>query len=641
MSSDFPSYYTAARQVATRPSLPELYDYPQFQREIGRSGGMELGGYVPQTPLTMLPFAPFWFLDALDAKRLWMILNLGFLGVALWLLSKMTRFNPLQLWLLAFLGYNSLRQNFLLGQYYVFLLAVLTAAMYFLLRGKDRGAGFAIGSVIVLKLYGAPLLFFLAAKRKYRVVAATITVVVAATLLAGSIFGWHGLWYYATQILPRSIAGETLNPFHPANNTFITLFRRWLVPEPELNPHPLLDAPAVFVFLRYGFTLVVLLLPVLAARDKGSIETTEVAWWICALLLASPNTASYTFVLLLLPVALLLDRLDLWEWPFTLVPYVLLSLPVRGQMAELFPKAWLLLFLYLRFRPAHHLPARVVLSVLAAGIGVGALAAGFTRAPRPADRAIEISTVPANVYANHPIAKDGGIFYETIARERYSIGRLRNGSAETWTFVGHAFHPSAPDSGDVVYFELVSGSRSSIGFKDLRTGHQGIVPIELPDPMEPAASHDGSKLAFVSNGQLYLREGNGSRRIAAGVVRDAAFVHGDEQLVFVEGAPGHSRILRLNIGSGRTDVLVDTNADLANPAISPDNTRLVYASRQTGTWQIWRMDLSNYRTIPVTAGPCNSRAPDWVTSGAVVFSSDCNRGLNLPALYRVDVPPTS
>ena len=69
-TSDFPNYYTAARLTADHAPLRNFYEYPAFQREIGHVGiGTQLGGYTPQTPLTMAPLIPLSCLKPLHAKR--------------------------------------------------------------------------------------------------------------------------------------------------------------------------------------------------------------------------------------------------------------------------------------------------------------------------------------------------------------------------------------------------------------------------------------------------------------------------------------------------------------------------------------------------------------------------------------------
>src|SRR6185437_6900290 len=134
-------------------------------------------------------------------------------------------------------------------------------AAWCLLRGFERSAATAFASAFALKLYGAPFVLFLGAKRRVRTVVPLIAGLLVFAALQLAIFGWHGTLFYLTQILPRSLAGETLNPYQPANNTFVTLFRTLLIFEPSLNPHPLFDSQAAFAFLQRGFTLSVLLIP--------------------------------------------------------------------------------------------------------------------------------------------------------------------------------------------------------------------------------------------------------------------------------------------------------------------------------------------------------------------------------------------
>ena len=280
-TSDFPNYYTAARLTVEHTPLQMFYDYPAFQREIGRSGvGLQLGGYIPQTPLTMAPLIPLSSLAPQNAKRVWLVLNLGCLCLTLWLLSRITRFTIVHVWLVVFLGYGALRQNFVLGQYYVLLFALLTIAAYGLLRSFERSAGAALATALFLKLYGAPLIVFLAAKRRSPAVIASIVVLLVSMASAIALFGWDGMMFYAAQVLPRSLAGETLDPYHPAINTFVTLLRRVFVAEPELNPHPFVDSPEAFAFLQCAFNLTNILLP---SKDPwkrtGPITKKDLEWW--------------------------------------------------------------------------------------------------------------------------------------------------------------------------------------------------------------------------------------------------------------------------------------------------------------------------------------------------------------------------
>jgi Tol biopolymer transport system component len=237
-----------------------------------------------------------------------------------------------------------------------------------------------------------------------------------------------------------------------------------------------------------------------------------------------------------------------------------------------------------------------------------------------------------------------GIFYETLAydspeQERYAVRRWDGNQFETFLAEGHAFHPSAPDSGDKVYFEVSSGGRSSIAFFDVRSHVYEAVTTACPDPREPAISHDGRRLAYVSREELYVSDGRSSRKLETRTpARNPSFVPGDKDLVYVAGEFPRLQILQIDLATGKNEVLVDEGTELAGPSISPDRSRLVYASRRTGNWRVWIKDLATHRDVEVTKGRCNSLAPAWdLDSSEIVFSSDCNRGLNLPALFRMPV----
>src|SRR5262245_55146774 len=59
ISTDFPNYYIGAVAARHHDSLPNLYDWTWFARQMSYAGiENQLGGYVPQSPATMLPIIP-------------------------------------------------------------------------------------------------------------------------------------------------------------------------------------------------------------------------------------------------------------------------------------------------------------------------------------------------------------------------------------------------------------------------------------------------------------------------------------------------------------------------------------------------------------------------------------------------------
>jgi Tol biopolymer transport system component len=74
------------------------------------------------------------------------------------------------------------------------------------------------------------------------------------------------------------------------------------------------------------------------------------------------------------------------------------------------------------------------------------------------------------------------------------------------------------------------------------------------------------------------------------------------------------------------------------PAVSPDGALLAYTVSGIGERQVWVRDLVSDTHWPVTSGACSNDSPAWDRDGrSLVFASDCDRGLGLPALYRIKV----
>jgi hypothetical protein len=517
--TDFPNYYTAAVLVRKGAPLHNYYEWTWFQRQMNYAGvEHQLGGYIPQTPLTMLPILPLAGFDVQTAKRFWLVSNLAFLAATIWLLARLTRFGVAQITLLAFAGWGSLHSNFLLGQYYVFLLFLLTLAFYWIDRGPDFAGGLTLGVAFGLKLYSAPFLLFFAVKRRWRAAAGMAAASVALGLLAIAIFGWAEVASFATGILPRSLAGETIDPYHPMNNTLSTLLRRTFVMEPELNPHPLASAPWAFFFLQPLTIMAIVLFPLLMIRQSGNSRR-DFAWFTVLLLLASPNTAGYTFILLLLPIALLLDEASTRESIFLLACYVLLTLPLPFRLAWLFPKVWLLLALAvfvgrsywraLRWRTA--LAASVLITCVA-GVAAAQKLAAYRR--EPGRRYERIALEPGALYSSSPTVLRSGVVYESMGWEHYGL-RWLDGGIRRFAFDGEALNPLALSPDGPVQFELVAHRASVFLLLDPSTGK--VVPQSAPPrtrPPEPIPSPDGRWLAFTvverGNKQIWLRRADHS-----------------------------------------------------------------------------------------------------------------------------------
>jgi hypothetical protein len=499
--TDFPNYYTAAVLVRQGQPLRKFYDWTWFARQVNYAGNAaQLGTYTAQTPLTILPMVGLAGFPPQRAKQVWLGCNLLFLGAALWLMSRMTRVRFESIWLLAFCGYFSLRTNFVYGQYYVFLLLLLALAVYFVDRRKYGLAGAMSGVVSGLKLYGGPLVLYFAARRRWKALLGVIATALLLVGLAIALFGVSDVRYYATQILPRSLEGSSIDPYNPGNPTFTTLLRRTFIADAELNPHPLRQAPQLYFFLRSFISLAIVVFLALGAARKRVSERHDFALFVIAAMLLSTSVASYTFLILLLPVVLLLEEAGPREKAVLVSSYVLLSLPLHP--VGLFPKVWLLagLFVVAGMASWRELPWEWV----AMGLAIAATFGLFVTeqqmgiyASEPGQRFERVGVRQGAIFSSYPVVTQAGVFYQSMGNDRYVLRWLHGNRDEELVFPGNALLPRLAADGSSIEFELVADRGSKRMAFDPATRKTVELAGEVPrDWAHSVASPDGKWVAF-------------------------------------------------------------------------------------------------------------------------------------------------
>jgi hypothetical protein len=636
--TDFPNYYTAAVLTLRGEPRRSFYDLTWFQRQMNYTGTeRQLGAYPPNTPLTMLPLLPLAPLDPQRAKQVWLALGLLSLAASVWMLASLTKFHPTEVLILALIAYGALSANFILGQYYLLLLFVLTASAWCLIRGRPVTGGALLGLIFALRLYTAPFLLYFAIRRQWKALAGMLGSMAIFAAVAIGVFGIDAVWFYITTILPRGLDGSITDPYLPGWGSMTAFLRHTFVSEAELNPHPLFNAPWIFFFLRALYTLGVLALALLALPRDSREEDRDFAWFVIVLFAISPHTASYHFLLLLVPVALLLRGAPrVWSLGLFAL-YALIQLPIRPWYASLFPKAWLLLALSIYtgwrfFRTIRPVPAVAA----AALVFVVSTADAYRRSNSFRQEPPSVSTHAAvdlgAIFSSAPAVARGEIVYQAMAQERYVLRVSTPNGIQTFAFDGHALHP-AVTSGSI-YFEMVSARHSRIFAFDLAKQKLEAFTGSDLDAIEPAVSPDGSKLAFVAGGSLYVQQsGTPSLVYKSTAVSGPSFFSDGHRIVFSEGPPGRRSLRILALPDGPPQTIVQ-GRDAFAPAVSPDGSRLAYAMSETGGAQVWVRDLTTGTSHRVTSGACNNDSPAWSPdSRSIVFASDCNRGIGLPALY--------
>ncbi|MGD0297908.1 MAG: glycosyltransferase 87 family protein [Bryobacteraceae bacterium] len=646
VETDFPNYYTAARMFRQHLPLRDLYDWTSFQRQINYAGwGLQLGGYIPHTPLTALPIVPLAGLAPMDAKRVWLVFSLIFLAAAIWILARMTHLPVAGLIVLALAGHNAMAGNFELGQYYCFLLFMMTVSFWLLLGRREFSAGLLLGAIFILKLYAGPFLFYFAWKRRWRPLAGMLLAGVVLSLCSIAWFGWKDHLFYLTDVLPRAAAGEHMDPYAAGMPTILNMLRHPFEAEPELNPSPLFNAPALVFFLQPLVTLAIPVFCLIALSGAGPRpaipdERHELAWFLIMLVLVSPSRAFYVTIILLLPIALLLEKAHLRRKLWLIAAFLLLTISLPSAWEPFFPTVWVLLAVYIALGIPYWRNLRPSIAALAAIAIIGASAISAYRRMasyhrEPPQKFERLAFEKDAIYSATPAVSFAGVVYESIAENRYLLKKWNHQGIQSFPFDGHAFHPSVAAQGGPIYFELVSGGHSRIMVYDPENRTPSQLVSSGFEPTHPSISPDGSHLAFIGRGLIIIYS-NGALGAIQGPtpVHDVAWFPDSARTVYSAG-PSDSAQIFATVAAGTPEQLTRDTGDHKEPAISPDGNWLAFTLARGGTRQIWIQNLKTGKPSQVTEGACNSFSPAWEPdSSALIFACDCQRGIGLPALFR-------
>jgi len=655
VGGDFSSYYLTALLTSEHYDTTRIYEWIWLQRQKDhRVIDQRIIGLIPATPFSTVFVYPFALMPALAAQHCWLVVNLGLLLATLALLRSLTGFSWNHLFLVAALS-GPLRANFLLGQYYVLLLFLLTLAGWLYLGQKRFAAGLLVGLATGLKVF--PIIYFLLflRKRDWRALAGGVVACLGCFAVSILVFGWELNGIYLSQILPAAFRGEALGPYNLQAASLSSLLHRLFIYEPQLNSHPAVNIPWMFSVLHPLLQMAVVAPAIfLTAPEEHNPRRVQLEW--AAVLLASlaisTAAASYLFTLLILPVVLIWGSLreegrHLWAAVLLLL-YVVAGFvggkTDRGEgwaalaaVPRLYVLILLVMFSYLvLLRLYQHNESKRdrtswIFAVVVVSV-VGVVTNLRHQRGLYADYKWRIAEPAKVLMASHPAVQADAIPF---------IALLSNGYHSAVTH-GDSVELSDASNEDQLAITATNGERWVE-----RAGKESTVRSTLAGRSDirhaesPIASSDGRWLAF-------LREDRGRARISVRAldqrdssdklvtppelnVLEMSFLP-DGTLVFAANFAGRPSLFITNREGG----IQSLDIGIARyPSVSPDGRWLAYSQLQRGTWNLWLRNLTNGETKRLTNAECNDTEPVWTEdSRTLVYASDCGRGLWLSALCR-------
>jgi Glycosyltransferase family 87/WD40-like Beta Propeller Repeat len=653
LNTDFPNYYLAA-SLYHRISLDRVYEWNWFQRqkdhlEIPTS----LVGFVPSPPICVLPVLPLTILSPLSAKRVWIVLNLGFLLVALEFLHRVTDLNRRRTALVSLLCVLPLRANFLFGQYYLLILLLMCAAYYTSGRGQRLSSGLLLSAAASLKLFPALFLLIFVWKRDWRSVTGFLLGIVAFTTLSIALFGSEVHRVFLSEVLPRALRGEMVGPYSSNWSSFTALWHRVFLFEPELNPSPLLNSPLAYSVAQ-AIASTALLLSFLWAMSPDNTTTRKGLEWAALVvlsLLLSSMPASYhysvlvfvgvvgvdeflktegkrrAFVLMLLlfitcaPVPTRIGRLLMPRLVCSLALYALLLQTVAAGKGLRFRRRWL--------AAAVSLCALLTVSQLS-----------YLK-NRTEDYSRRLSNRSIGYGASSPATIGDRVIFSEMIDEGYAAMSLQNGRLQRIPLADDVLSVAGDRLGVVGYFEQVS-RKSAI----VRVPLASSPPAAeyLAEGERPKVSSDGKWLAFVreepKGTSVWLSQEQPHRT-------PQLVIHGIPNILDVDvtcagdviaavGNSNDSRLILVRHTSGAIEDL-GVNGPARYPAISPDGKRLVFSRRKWGSWQLVVRSWTTGQEQQLTHTQCNATLPSWENEYTVLYATDCGRGFGLNAIAQVSL----
>ena len=655
LNTDFPNYYLAAVLRSQRNRVDRAYEWIWFQRQKDHNDiSQPLVGFVPNPPLCAAPMLPLASLRALPAKRVWILLNLAFLTVALGILDRVTRLGWRRILLIAALCLIPLRTNFMLGQYYVVVLLFICLAYFAAFRGHSFTAGTLLAAAAWFKVFPAVFLLLFLRKRDWRAAAGLIVGSVALAAVSVLIFGLdiHRVWLF--EVLPRAFRGDMAGPYDLQWSSFSSLWHRLFLFEPELNPVPFLRSPLVYAVAQ-ALTSTTLLFAFLLSTSRPISERTTAWEWAAflpLLLLLSSMPGSYHYVVLIFTLIVGVDVIVLtgrWRAALLLLLlYVVACASVPGGGLFRLHRLLATLALYgvlLRYAPA--IAGRRERKTLLAMAGlVFVVVAGLnlsTLKERDADFTRRASPIKDGYASFNPVATSRGVAAIEMVDKGYRAIMVSDGRMIPMPASGDVLSMAASAKAHFVYFELVGHRSHILRLRSDQVGRPDAFSEYVTEGQQPSVSYDGRWLAFLreDHGQTAIwlsRDGSDPENVKSDQNLSAVFemsVTTEGDIVAASGGAAFPHLVWLRTATGEAKSLGEITGAVRYPAVSPDSGRLAFSRRELGSWHLFVREFFTGIERRLTSGACNATSPAWEDPHTLLYVTDCGRGYGLNAVARI------
>jgi len=462
---------------------------------------------------------------------------------------------------------------------------------------------------------------------------------------------------FINEVLTQVSRGDWLGPYVLSQNSFITLWSRLFLIEPELNPYPLLNSPPMFAIAQ-AITTTVLVFSFLRldkAGEKPGSTALQWAAFIPLLLLLSTTTGTDYACLLIFSAIVGFDAMlatgNKTKALIFLLLYVAICAPMPGGVSNWFPLSRLFattglyaLLLHTSGVGRKAFPGRRWW-LAASLISVAVLTIYNFRVVRNRgeDFSRRLPTPSGGYRAANPVPVAGGVVFTMMQSRKYQPVLLKEAIFHDIPMSGDVLSVAGAETTPVLYSEL-TGQRSFI--VRLPIDQLGSAPEILAEGQDPALSNNGEWLTFIREEQgrstawlLATDSKDGPVMVLPSDYHpiDVSVTSGGD-VITAAGRVSDPHLFLVKHSTGEVAALHEVPHPARYPSVSPDGKRLAYSRRDYGFWHLVVRELATGYEQQLTHASCNAISPSWENAQTLLYATDCGRGVGLSAIARVVLP---
>lgn len=313
-ASDFNNYYVSAKLVTEGKPIHRFYDNAWFHNEAKKMGIENGAKFSPFPPLTTVLYLPLNFWNYMTAKRIWLVLNVLLLFWIPFRARKLINHNLLKSAALIALFMIPIASNLNFGQVYLVIAWLLLETILWV-RASDHPfwAGFIVGILASIKYL--PLLFlgyFFTAKRSSMraVLGVSVSLILGILIffmIDPLIFkSFTGVF---TDHLQGDLSGQ--GKFAVGFQSLDSLLHNLFLKNPETGNLLFVESPYWIPLLKIGVWLLIGGACIwILKKDAFKFNPLNTSICIFGAFVLIPASASYHFLLLLVPTVFIMDWLN-------------------------------------------------------------------------------------------------------------------------------------------------------------------------------------------------------------------------------------------------------------------------------------------------------------------------------------------